>query len=329
MHNAADLKREPGALRDADIKHEPGALRALTLGLALGVVLVYCLLMYATDQTTRFAEGAAERNTAMLTALADPAWRDDVRVVVLGNSRLRYAMDYGFDPAQTVDLPDGRKMHIVQYAENVAMFEQYAPLWPYIIQAHPDLVVLVDMLVTTRRRSGKVSLSNFSSLLNDFIRRELRGDTPESEWDAARHNITDSCLTDFNSRDVQDRLIFAAHRDNHSLTDNENAESARSAIRQARMAGIPVAILRFPSNHEGYDPHHVPADLIDYFGLGYVPTREQLLPGQAGAVAWLEYPAQPRSSFCDFVHFNRQGRTDFSNWLRGHVAALVPRGLQP
>lgn len=320
MHNAANAKAD---IR-ADYRHEPGALRSLYLGIALGLALTYFVLILASEVFAKFGEGAADLNTAMLTQMADPAWKDDVRVVVLGNSRLRYAMTYGFDPADPVTLPDGRRLRIVQYSENVAMFDQYAPLWPYIIQAHPDLVVMVDMLVTTQRRAGEMSLQNFSGLINDYVRRKLRGDTPRSEWEAGRHNITDSCVVDFNARDVQDRLIFAAHRDNHSLTDNPNAEHARSAIRQARLAGITVAVLRFPSNHEGYDPYGVPADKIDYYGLGYVPTREQLLPAQYKDVRWLEYARQPLSSFCDFVHFNAQGRKAFSAWFLAQVEHIVP-----
>jgi hypothetical protein len=153
----------------------------------------------------------------------------------------------------------------------------------------------------------------------------MMGRTYREEWEAARRDIVDACLTSFPPEKIEDRLTFAAHRDRHSLDGNPNTQAARRAAGQAVRAGIPVAVLRFPSNFPVYDAHGVPAHLIDYYGLGYVPTRAQILPELEDDVRWLEYPRPAIADYCDFVHLNAQGRVAFSEWFRAQVAQAVPR----
>lgn len=318
MHKTADIKA-------ADASREPGAIRAFALGVALGAALVYCALMAASGVSAEVAARGAELNAGLIPALNAATEPGDIKVVVLGNSRVRYGFAHGFDPAEPVKLPDGRTMHVVQFSEDVALFEQYQALWPYIIMAKPDLIVFTDMLVSTQRRAAKVSLTNMSDVIFGALTRVVTGRTAEEEWDAARRNINDNCPEVLKSTHVQDRLIFTAHRDNHALENNPNADAARAALRQAQMAGIPVAMLRFPSNTPAYEPYNVPRHLIDFYGLGYVPTPEQFLPEQYKDVKWLEYPRPSPDQYCDFVHFNPKGRESFTEWLLARIAESVPR----
>jgi hypothetical protein len=318
MHKTADIKT-------AQTGREPGAIRGFLLGVALGVAMVYCALMAASGMSSDLAARVAELNAGLIPALNAATGPGDVKVVVLGNSRVRYGFAHGFDPAEPVKLPDGRTMHVLQFSEDVALFEQYQSLWPYIIMAKPDLIVFTDMLVSTQRRAAKVSVTNISDVIFSAATRIAGKRTPEEEWDAARRNINDNCPEVLKSTHVQDRLIFTAHRDNHALENNPNADAARAALRQAQMAGIPVAMLRFPSNAPAYEPYGVPRHLIDFYGLGYVPTAEQFLPEQYKDVAWLEYPRPAPDNYCDFVHFNPKGRDAFTAWLLARIAEQVPR----
>jgi hypothetical protein len=311
--------------KPADIKHEPGARRALYLGLALGVALVYFAVMTGSAVSRGYAEAAATFKEQQLAALVAARQPGEVTVVMLGNSRLRYALTHGFDPAEGVKLPDGRTLRVVQYAEDVALFQSYLPLWPEILRIRPDMIVFVDLLFSTERRSARVSLRNMSAVMYDYVVRTLTGRSDREEWERARRDIVDACLTSFPPEKVEDRLIFAAHRDRHSLDGNPNTDAARRAVDQAVRAGIPVAVLRFPSNLPVYDAYGVPAHLIDYYGLGYVPSREQLLPARHGDVQWLEYPRPPVADYCDFVHLNARGRVAFSEWFRARVSQSVPR----
>ncbi|MBU0858841.1 MAG: hypothetical protein KJ667_02785, partial [Alphaproteobacteria bacterium] len=170
-----------------------------------------------------------------------------------------------------------------------------------------------------------ISVANMSGIIFDYVLRGVTGRTAFDEWQAARTDIMDECFPELTRNNMQDRLIYAAHRDRHSLTDNPNTESARKAIAQARAAGIPVAMLRFPSNAPAYEKFNVPQHLIDYYGLGYVPTPEQLLPGTTETVKWMEYPRPAPDHFCDFVHFNQTGRAAFSPWLLQQIADALPR----
>lgn len=318
MHKPADIKT-------ADIRHEPGAIRGFALGMMLGAALVYMGLMLASAAMARVGEAAQDLSAGLLPAMVAARQPGDVSVVVLGNSRVRYGFTHGFDPAAPVKLPDGRTLRVVQFGEDVAQFQQYETLWPAILAARPDLIVFTDMLITTQRRAATMSAQNFSDMLFQGIRRALEGRSPAQEWADARRDINDHCLTQFNSPQVQDRLIFTAHRDNHSLTDNPNTDAARKAIHQALLSGIPVAILRFPSLEPAYSAYGVPRHLIDFYGLGYVPTPEQLLPEDHAKVQWMEYPRPPAEHYCDFVHFSKNGRGPFTDWLLAQISRRVPR----
>lgn len=318
MHKSANAKA-------TYTRHEPGAIRGFALGILLGASLVYGALMAASATMAQVGEEAQALNESLLPALVAARQPGDVSVVVLGNSRVRYGFLHGFDPAAPVTLPDGRTARVVQFGEDVAQFQQYETLWPSILAAKPDLIVFTDMLISTQRRAAKMSAQNFSDVLFQGIRRKLDGKTPAQEWEEARRDIKDACLPEFKSPQVQDRLIFTAHRDNHSLTDNPNTEAARRAIRQAVQMGIPVAVLRFPSHEPAYSAYDVPRHLIDFYGLGYVPTPEQLLPDDHAKVQWMEYPRPPAAHYCDFVHFNANGRGPFTDWLLGQIATRVPR----
>lgn len=300
---------------DTTTRLEPGARRALALGLALGVAVCYFVLMFATAQGAGLAAYREERNLALIEEMVAAREPGDLTVVAIGNSRLRYGLRHGVYPSADVRLPDGRRVRILQFAEDVAQFDNYKNLWPAIMAAKPDLIVMVDMLFSTARRAERVSLKNMSALTFDFMRRGLTGRSFEDEWQHGRTNITDTCLTEVKVVHVQDRLTFTAHRDRHRLENNANTDHARAALRQALMAGRRVALLRFPSYEPWYAPYGVERHLVDYYGLGFVPTPAQIAPDSVDEFMWWEYPMPGAESYCDFVHFTPRGAEDFTAWF--------------
>lgn len=297
---------------------EAAGIHAFYAGIALGAVLVYILLLACQSM---LATRQAEMESLDLGLLAPLAARNgdrEVTAVLLGNSRLRSAIPFGLDPAAAVPLPDGRTLRAVRYAQDVAVFGSYEKIWPAIIAARPDYIIMQDSLLTADLLVKPFSLTGFSNIIYGGIETALSGKSAAAQWDEARRNIVDFCIRpeDYNAAAMQDRLIFAAHRDRHALGGpGSHTASARAAIAQALDAGIRVAILHLPANGEMTAKFGVPLDKIDFYGLGFSPARTQLLPDDAGRVMWFDYPAPGPGSFCDFVHFNDGGRADFTRWL--------------
>ena len=86
---------------------------------------------------------------------------------------------------------------------------------------------------------------------------------------------------------------------------------------------IKVIILNIPPNSEVLDQFGVSADTLDFYGLGFHPAPEQLLPDTYKDVTWLNYKhPNGKEDYCDFVHFNETGRNIFSDWLKNQLSRM-------
>lgn len=297
---------------------EVSGVHAFYAGIVLGAALVYVLLLACQSMLAARQAEMESLDLALLAPLATRSGEGEMTAVLLGNSRLRSAVSFGLDPSSPVLLPDGRTLRAVRYAQDVAVFGSYEKLWPAILAARPDYIIVQDSLLTADLLVKPFSLTGFSNIIYGGVETALSGKSAVAQWDEARRNIVDFCIRpeDYNAAAMQDRLIFAAHRDRHALGEVDGQTGrARTAIEQALDAGIRVAVLRLPANGAMAAKFGVPLDKIDFYGLGFSPAREQLLPDDAGRVLWLDYPAPGPASFCDFVHFNAEGRADFTRWL--------------
>lgn len=290
---------------------------SLYAGLTIGAVLVFFILMLVLKMHSRDNNDIYLAQLDLLQTIRDHKNSDDLTVIMMGNSRLRHASTFGFDPnEEIINLPDGRRIFALQFAEDVAMFSSYKDIWLHILASKPDILIVQDMLFTTARRTEAMSLKAVSKVIYDYYDMIRQGMEPLDEWNRERNHIIDEmCVKDFNRQAMQDRIIFGAYRDNHSLTDNDNTVAMRGAISQALDAGIKVMIMRLPTNEKAIAKFGIEPHVVDYFGLGFIPSKQQLLPDLKDKVTWLEYPAPGTEQFCDFSHLNEQGRDNYSDWL--------------
>lgn len=295
-----------------NIRHESQGLWALCGGALLAVVLVYGALLLAVAHVKAYDPLLFDK--ALLEAIKDHP--GDESMVVLGTSRTRNALSAGIDAAEPVTLPGGRRIRVLQYAGDTALFSFYGPLLPDILAARPDTIVILDILLTNNRAFKPGAMRGYANMVYFWLEDLWRGLSPEEKWRQARRKVIDMCIDDYDTRAMRDQMAFVGVRDRHSLApDNANLAQARDFIAQALGAGIRVVVLRLPHNAEQSDKFNIPGYEISFHGLDHRPAPEELLPGLYEQVQWLDYGPISSSQFCDFVHFNDVGRKEFEAWF--------------
>jgi hypothetical protein len=303
-------------------KKDVHARFSIYLGIILGVALIFYLYIYALSEFTHSAPGDMEQN--LLAPIAKHKnTHTDLTAVILGNSRVRNAIKFGINPEEPVLLSNGIALWSLQIARDAAMFDSYSDVWTDILVAKPDYLFVMDILITADRVEES-SFKFVSRVLYDWLRRTLTGVDISEQKEQNRVEMIDVCIKSFNQEVMQQRLIFSAHRDRHSLDiNNTNTQFARNAIKQAIENDIKVVILRIPSNQSEADKFNVSSHLLDYFGLGYVPSKEQLLPDMHDKVQWLNFSPLESKYYCDFVHFNLEGQEIYTEWFIDRLEELA------
>ncbi len=300
-----------------EMKREKTYLFSFLLAPVFGAVMILFLMLDAA--VSGFASDyAVNLNRGIIERFEEAQQEADVSVVMLGNSRMRYASTFGFDPEDIVDMPDGRKMAVLKFASNAAEFKIYSGVTDMILAAKPDYVVVMDMLLTNMRPPEQSIFLRYSKMVYEAWLEKLKGWDPKEEWTNDRHELELSCYDSYDLRLVNRRIESTAVRDRHSLDPeiNSNREIARDFIAKANNYGIKVIIIHLPSNRDVLDEYGVPYYYIDSYGLDHAPDKEELLPALYDQVTWLSYPeSEGRSAYCDFLHLNPTGREAFSQWF--------------
>lgn len=304
-------------IENTNVQHEKEGVDALAWGVFIAILAaVFLLLAARNDALNHQSDDSYARN---LERLAPIAGQDDLRVIFIGNSRFRYALTIGFDPMERVPLGNGRFMRSVQIADDGANYGWYQSYEPDILKLKPDAVVLLDTLITNSPVETSGSLKSLSDTIHSYVVLTLKGSNIAKNIEETRtHRFADSiCFKEYETWVVQDRVNSTALRDRHDISDkNPNIVAARVFIEKLVGLGIPVIMVRLPDLKEVLDAYGVPEHIASYYGLGFVPTRTQILPnGLDQKVTWLDYPAQGKDKFCDLTHFNSVGRAEFTPWI--------------
>ncbi len=298
------------------IRNEKSGPWSFYTGLALGLALIVALLAAAAAADSDYY--GAVRDEVLLEKFAAQARPDGPTLILFGNSRTRQAADFGFEPARPVDLGGGKKLWSLQFAHNGAIFKEYRPLWPALLRLKPDYIVVQDALLSAMRPPGAKphSMSVISGMLFEYAKNKILNRSPQDYWQERRNDIFRNCVGASTRGDVQAQITGMVGRERHDVSEvNINHTEAVEAVRQALAANIKVVILTLPPNLAVFDRFGVPYHKSDYYGLGHVPTHEELLPGLHDKVAWLELPVPPPEEFCDMVHVNAAGRRHFTAWF--------------
>ncbi len=266
---------------------------------ALGFVAVAGALVATVHVEVPPSEAFEAFNRDRLRAFAEGPRDAGLRVVLLGNSRLKFAT--------LLDAPaDGPDAAVVplRIANDWAVFSDFAPLADDILGARPDAVVIQAALLAQER--GNVAGLR---LLRDYAewRAVGRGQWNPGRIDQHALQFGRDCVGEFTPEAVDARL----ERTGRWLTLDPaggNHQALRAFVARAAELGIAVVVVRIPSVALYEEAAGAALD-------GAVATGLAALPGDAG-VRLLRFPdGLDQGHYCDIVHMNERGRVRFTAWL--------------
>ena len=304
-------------------REEREYLNSFFIGPVLGLAVIFYLLMTAAIGSNK-VNYEFDHNIEIMDTFKDSASKADVSLVILGNSRLRNGVTFGFDPGKLADLPDDRKLAVIQYAENAGIYKHFEYLEGHILDAKPDYLMIVKPVLTNSRAADDLSIY-YARIVYDYIKDIFFKRDAHKAWWNARYLPEERCFDELTPAQMQSRLETTENRDQHSLNPVTNTDlaNAREFIRTALSSGIKVILLDIPPNMEVLDHYNVPRHVLDFHGIGYTPSYEELLPELHDRVLWWEYEdTGGKKHFCDFVHFNEPGRELMSQWILEKIRRL-------
>lgn len=295
---------------------------ALAIGTAAVGALLYSRLAPASREFVQF-------NLRRLANFADARHDAAFRVVLLGDSRLKYATYEPRELESRLAAAIGRPVAVVRIVNNYGVFADFAPLAPRIAAARPGLVVLQQDLLwadRTWRRSAQ--------LLGEQLLESVRPARPavnDSEalgiqhghpcWN--RHGLVagaDGRTTrTLPSRRLADTDVAVnrslARRSVAIRPDGAGPAAARQFIETQLASGAQVALLAVRPA-PAYERHVAQHDRRD-------GAFERLQP-PGGALVWSP-PRQENLQYCDLTHLTPDGQREFSDWLVAAIALAAGR----
>jgi hypothetical protein len=249
-----------------------------------------------------------EFNRARIEDFAGTREEDALRVVMLGNSRLKYGT---LDEAQLEELADHGGyggMRFLRLVNNWAIFADFAALADDLLAAQPDVIVIQLELPAQERAERARAL-----ILREYVEWLLFGrDTwnPGNEDQRELQHGT-PCASSENLEDRKRRVGRWLRIEPGAAS----ADSARDFVARAVAQGAAVVVLPLPRTST-------------MERATAAATRElraaagQLISRQPGVRLMLPTTV-PDQLYCDLVHMNDLGRQRFSSWLVGALAELA------
>lgn len=276
----------------------PVPLAVWAYALAFAFLLFWQLHNHLIGETPR-SEAFHLHNEARLESLARAVDAGAIGVVLIGDSRLRYAtpQDDEFSTLLTERL--GRPVRVVRIAHDWAVFDDFAGLAPSILAAHPTLLVLQEELFAKERETPSRLLLGRSYLLWQI---KGRGPWNPGDKDQALYQSEQRCdvLPDIDAEARRQRsLLWVAFDPNGA-----NARAIAAYRDEAEAQGVGTAVLSLP---------------ITGAGRAILPAYHHPQDGRTLAMAG----TIPDADFCDVVHMNADGRAAFTAWLLPNLAARL------
>ena len=278
-------------------------------GLFFGLCLTIAFLKMAVDAKLPPSSAFVAFNDARIEALAaGQTVPDRLRIVLLGNSRLKYGTEV--DP-EGFSFSDDARFEVLRLVNNWATFEDFAPMADRILDLRPDMIVMqTDLLGRGRREWGRVFM------YREYLNWRAFGHGPwnPGKIDHQEVQYATPCLND----QSQDRYDWRVDVDSNWLIfdlESDGARNARGFIDKAADQGIRVVLLSMPIT-ERVQSVLTPMDNLASDLLGELERDDK--------VTKLTFPETvPNERFCDFVHMNEAGRATFTPWLAQQLSDLA------
>ena len=266
----------------------------------LFAVVVFSLFLLVLEKKPIPPSEAFHRyNAARLHALREAASGHRVRIVLLGDSRLRYSTHEDDLFAADVSRHLGKPVKSVRLVSNWAVFGDFEPLTTDILAAEPDLIVIQEEQLA-KRRAQPISML----MAREYMRWRVAGVGPwnPGNLDQAALQHENRCGV-LNQENAYERLERVSRWVDGDPTGN-TAKRVLQFMDRAQKRGIATVLLTIPITTIG-------EEVLPSFK--YESDRQTLAMDQV----------IPDTAFCDVVHMNETGRTIYSKWLAGSLADLL------
>lgn len=235
------------------------------------------------------SEAFYQYNAPRLSALKQEKKK---KIIMLGDSRLRYATYSDNDMEILLSSKTNKDMSVVRLVNNWAVFNEFNQLIPLMLNTHPDLFVIQENVITKSRTYVITKILARQHLMWSHFGTGI--------WDPGNSNQYSiqnemSCSATIQNETVDERRKRATSWFNYKRK-SENNNNFNEFIKTTQLLNIPVIFISIPITSKGT------------LGLPHPPKM---------TTAKVYSPASsiPDEHFCDLVHMNDNGRVIFSNWL--------------
>ncbi|MFQ5784355.1 MAG: hypothetical protein ACE5H8_05970 [Alphaproteobacteria bacterium] len=248
-------------------------------------------------------------NRARIAAFARTPRDGVLRVVALGNSRLKHATLDDGDLARLADEVGAGRMAFLRLVNNWAVFEDFEPFADDLLALKPDVIVLqLELLGAEHGRVGR------QVFLVDYLFWRLLGFGPWNPRQVDQRDLqfAKPCADDRDALRLRGRVRMT---EAWIVDDGAGTSTklARAFVARARAAGIRVVLLAVPKTERMEAVRPSARD-------GLVAAANNLERADDG-LRLLRYPgAFADDRYCDFLHMNDRGRAEYSAWLVRELA---------
>jgi hypothetical protein len=268
-------------------------LAGIAGGLALGAPHSQAYHEYNLQRLTEFR------------ALYDPQDSRALRIVMLGNSRLknatidrdmleRLAADRGFERFEQFRL-----------VANWAVFRDFEPLLDELRALDPDLYVIqLDLLADEMTKTWVAELNY------QYLRWLANGEGPWTWFEPREEQLDPACA----EHRFSDARAFQADLKLVADPNGQSPQMAREFIEAVAAAGDRVLIVSVPKSNELEES-------LPSVNAGALAAARSL-QAESASVSVAVFPTSlPDQFFCDVTHLGPRGTEAFSRWLADQLAS--------
>ena len=235
-----------------------------------------------------------------------------MRVVTLGNSRLRYATFRDAAMAKLARRKGAGDMAFLRLVNHWAVFEDFQAVADELLAADPDIIVLqLELLgIEPSDRRRRVVLGNYLAWQLFGIRawNPFYFNQRAAQFQLVCPNVHSDL--DYRGR-LRERRAWMSERE-----FGRSAALARDFVLQAAARGVRVLLVTVPKTARMEAA--LPSDRDSLLEAATALERNH------DNIILLRYPREiPDGRYCDFEHLNAAGRALYSEWLIEQVAGSL------
>jgi hypothetical protein len=305
IRSAADLGRPA--------REQAPPLVAWLWAAAFAALMVTAFFHAAGQVEIPQSQAFLEFNQRRVNEFAERRKTEELRVVMLGNSRLKYGT---LDEDQLAGLAAESgygQTRFLRLVNNWAVFEDFASLRDALLAARPHvLVIQLELLAQERAQDAR------ALLLREYAQWRIFGRGPwnPGDVDQAELQYATPCA-DGQSPEALEERKRRIRRWLRFQPDGPSSRLARAFIAQATAQGTAVVLLAIPRTSTMETAFQSTSDEM-------LAAARRLLSHHR-QIDLLEPSGPPDRQYCDLVHMAEPARRTFSAWLVGALSTLSER----